>query len=269
MATRKRSIPDPAASALAAARALALAGQHERAIERLTEGLAQPPLDASQRVALLVARAQSLVAMAEVARAKADALEAQRIAAAAGSSLLRIRAQLGRAYVLLRTDRFAEAQALAADAVEAARRSRNRELLAWALLLQSQSQISVSSQDDETDLLADEAAALFESLGQTLGRAGPCAWSPPCAFAERSTTRTAPPGRRRSRWPAQRATVTAKAARSIRSSPAIPTSRCGCAASRLRCRRSSTREICRRRRLSTTTWRCYTGGWGSTTRRAG
>ena len=155
---------------LVGAEAHARGGQPERAIELLSRELAQPRLSAARRVALHVARARSFVVRAEIAHAEEEVGAAEKIAAAARSPLLRIRAQLGRAYVLHRTDRNTEAEALAADAVAAARKSRNRELLASALLLQAQTQAAPALQTDDTARLAEEAAALFESLGQPLGQ---------------------------------------------------------------------------------------------------
>src|SRR5258706_4057040 len=117
------------ATAVATVRSLALAGQHARAVELASRALDAPRLPAAERVELLAARSESLIALAESARADADASEARRIADASGSSALRTHALLCQAYVLWRLERNAEALPLAVEAVAAARRSRNRQLL--------------------------------------------------------------------------------------------------------------------------------------------
>ena len=159
--------------AVAAAGSLALAGQHDRAVDLLTEALAQPRVPAAQRVALLDARSRSLTALAESERAVVDVLEARKIANASGSSALSIRARISHVYVLWRSERYTEGLTLAAEAVAGARRSRNRRLLALALLHQAQIETSITGRFEETEQHAEAAAALFEALGDGLqqGRA--------------------------------------------------------------------------------------------------
>src|SRR5260221_13796319 len=105
MAARKQDPSAELPSVAAEARSLALAGQQQRAVDLLSAALARPRLSAAARVGLLEARSESLLTLAESARAEADALEARRLADASGSKALRIRARLCHVFVLWRLER--------------------------------------------------------------------------------------------------------------------------------------------------------------------
>ncbi len=151
--------------------ALARAGRHEPAVERATEALAASPVKETDRFDLLEARAESLLAMAEVVRADADVEAMQAIAARDGSPALRARALSCRALVQVRTGYAAEAVAAAEDALVSARRSRDPRLIARALLLKAWAQVArfdVVAADTAT-----QALERFEALGDSMqqGRA--------------------------------------------------------------------------------------------------
>ena len=264
IATTRTVATAAVAPEVAAIRSLAGAGQHVRAVDLAGAALDAPRLTPAQRMSLLEARSESLLSLAESARAEADASEAWKIAEASGSSSLRIRARLCQASVLSRLQRNGEALPLAVEAVAAARRSRNRPLLAMALLRQAGAEIAMNARSGEAEDHAAAAAALFEKLGNGLRQGRALRIVAAVRLNVAITDENLEIGRRRSRLRALRVTDKAKASHTTPSPAATVTSRSGYAASRRRCRRLWTAAICSARPTCTTTWPCSTAGLAST-----
>jgi signal transduction histidine kinase/CheY-like chemotaxis protein len=109
-------------------------GQHERAVALATDVLARPRLKPATRLALLEARAESLLALAETGRAQADADAMVALAEPSGSAALQARALACLALVQLRHGDAQPALQTAMQAEAAARRTRQKALIALARL---------------------------------------------------------------------------------------------------------------------------------------
>jgi len=151
------------ADTLAQIATVARSGQHERAVTLVSAALALPRLRGPTRVALLEARVESLLALAETARAQADAEAMRSLADAEGSAALRARALACLALVQSRHGDVQLALTAALQAEDAARRSRRKPLIALALLRRAQA--GASRFDPESQAPATAAAELFARLG--------------------------------------------------------------------------------------------------------
>ncbi len=152
--------PSPAS----AVQDLAGAGRHEQAVATASAALAAAGADPAERLALLEARVGSLLALLRLKDAEADAQAMRALARRTKSVAHEAQALACLAHVQTRQERSDLAVATAAAAVDAARRSRRRELIALALLRQATATF-VRAPADAT-AAAEEAAGLFAELGQ-------------------------------------------------------------------------------------------------------
>ena len=150
----------------------AWSGQHAQAVALADAALALPGLDLPPSLDLLDRRANSLMALNDMARSLADAQQMQQLAERHGSDGGRAQALCRLAAVQVRQGSLAAAAASAGGALAAARRANRRELEAMALLRLSEAEFRRF--DNHTALAhAQQAAALFEALGDKVwqGRA--------------------------------------------------------------------------------------------------
>jgi GAF domain-containing protein/DNA-binding response OmpR family regulator len=154
----------PPTARLTAVHDLALAGRHEQAVAAAATALAALPLASATRLALLEARLGSLLALLRLNDAEADAEAMRALAERSKSVAHEAQALACLAHVQARQERTDLAIATAAAAVDAARRSRRRSLIALALLSQATATF-VRAPADAT-AAAEEAARLFADLGQ-------------------------------------------------------------------------------------------------------
>ncbi|MEO6407813.1 MAG: GAF domain-containing protein, partial [Burkholderiaceae bacterium] len=155
-----------------AARDLARAGKHNDAVVLTTAALAASTLSAAARAALLEARVESLIAMAEIRRADDDVAELLALAERDGSAALRVRALACLSLVKFRAEYGEAAIEAAAAALEGARRTRSKPLIALSLLRLANAEY-FQWQRPEAAEHASRAAQIFELLGDRLqqGRA--------------------------------------------------------------------------------------------------
>ena len=166
--------PDPTATLAE----LAWTGQHAQAIDVASQALAAPRLSVVRSVALLDRRAESRLALGQLAAAEADA--AQMLALAAARPALQIVALNRQAAVLLRRGASQPALRVANQAVQLARHHAGRQLLAQSLLRLGEAQFRAIL-GTEAVASGEEAARLFTAAGDTVG-AGRAHWV--VAFAE-------------------------------------------------------------------------------------
>jgi GAF domain-containing protein/CheY-like chemotaxis protein len=154
--------------AAARARDLAWAGKHARAIEVATVALAATD-DAPLSADLLQARADSLIATGEIARAEQDARALQDLAERSGSAALASRAWITQSRVQLYSGQVPRALESAERALQAAARSRSRQLRAEARLNLANMQSRLKR--SEAALASARAAeAEFAALGDEVKR---------------------------------------------------------------------------------------------------
>ena len=168
---------------------LARAGRHAAAIDLATTALSQTGLSPAAQIDLLDLRAESRVAIGRFDAAHDDALVMQSLADAAGKPSLAARALCRMALVQTRQGAFKLAAETAQRALAAARRARDRGLVAMAQYRLAEA--SWRAGDEEAGLrAAQRASTLFERLGDTIWH-GRSLWSQACAFANlgRSTER--------------------------------------------------------------------------------
>jgi GAF domain-containing protein/CheY-like chemotaxis protein len=138
-AARKRSAGAPAGALAQAVRDLTWGGQHERAIAEASAALDAARLADLDRIALLDARAESLVAQGAFDRAREDATAMARIAARVGSARAKAaasaRAHGRHAVVEMRESNLLSAVREAKASHRAAQRAGEPALLAHALLV--------------------------------------------------------------------------------------------------------------------------------------
>ena len=148
----------------------ARAGQHDRAVACATGALASR-LSAAHQIDLLEARVESLLCLAQTRRAAEDVAAMQTIAEG-GSAALGARALASASLLQFRTAFYAEAVVSARNAAALARRSRQRPLVALALLRQSQAELGLLDRASAIEQ-AQASAALFAGCGDRLqqGRA--------------------------------------------------------------------------------------------------
>ena len=162
--------PSPAQATAEAVFRLAAAGQHGQAIElasaALTSGSQSP---VAQQLRLLALRTESLLALLELQSAEADAQAMLALADRSRVAAHRALALATLAHVQTRQERYALALATAGAALQAARRSRQSELLALALLHLASA--GLQRQPQQAAAQADEAARRFAALGD-LARQG-------------------------------------------------------------------------------------------------
>ena len=144
---------------------LARAGRHEQAVQAATAALAAPRLGPARKLPLLASRIDSLLALLKLNDAQADASAMLALANATQSVADEAHALACLAHVQTRQERTEVAQATAAAALAAARRSGRRELIALALLRQAAATFARNPADAVAP--ADEAAHHFAALGQT------------------------------------------------------------------------------------------------------
>lgn len=113
---------------------LAWAGQHGQAIELATAALATPGLSVGSRLDLLDLRAESRIAIGKLDLAAADAAAMARLAAAGKPHAFMAQALNRKALVQMRQGEMKPALETAVAATKAARRSRQKPLLAASLL---------------------------------------------------------------------------------------------------------------------------------------
>ncbi len=179
--TLRRRLIEPASTdgAVGATRDLAWVGQHEQAIERATAALASAANDPASQLTLLGLRAESLVARGDVDRALGDAHAMLAIAEQSGRANLQARAL----YCLSRVQAFSggiDAAVKTAElAAKAARRSRDRQLVALCLANLAATQMR-TRQSAAAVANATAAARDLEALGDDVQR-GRALWVVACA----------------------------------------------------------------------------------------
>jgi signal transduction histidine kinase/CheY-like chemotaxis protein/tetratricopeptide (TPR) repeat protein len=146
---------------------LAWAGRHEQAVAAATKALARKSLPADGRAALLDLRAESLVAMGDLSRARADAEAMKTLARAERDDKLLALALTRESMVLARRGDLRKAVAAAASALAGARKSGSSEFTAHALLRLAHAQALGRIDVTAAIANADRAAALFATLGNT------------------------------------------------------------------------------------------------------
>jgi GAF domain-containing protein/CheY-like chemotaxis protein/tetratricopeptide (TPR) repeat protein len=159
-------------AAIAHVAALAFAGKHGEAIAAATAALDSHELADAARLDLLDLRAESYIALGDIAAAGADAETMAGIATASRKPAAMAQALARRAYVEVRSGRAQAAVPLAEAALTAARRARNRAREAMALLRLGEAQFRIRD-SARAARACKEAAALFKALGDTVheGRA--------------------------------------------------------------------------------------------------
>lgn len=152
---------------------LAWTGHHEEAVAAATRGLQRRTLTAVDRTTLLDLRAESRLAMGELALAQADA-QAELVAArAAGEPALVVRALCRSAAILIRIGDMNAAFRTATAALEVARNAGHRHAEAHALLRVAHAETLGRLDVKGSPARAEAARAAFAEVGDTanLGRA--------------------------------------------------------------------------------------------------
>ncbi len=152
---------------------LAWAGQHEQAIAAASAALKLKSMSVDERMTLLDLRSESHLAVGELAQAAADATAMKALAKRDGGAELQTRALCRDALLHIRTGNARSAAGIAARALKAAERSRQPAQIALALSRLAHAQVNSRSDLAAAVRNATRAAALFETLGDTvqLGRA--------------------------------------------------------------------------------------------------
>jgi GAF domain-containing protein/DNA-binding response OmpR family regulator/tetratricopeptide (TPR) repeat protein len=160
--------PVAAAEAIAAARDLAWGGQHAQAVEIATSALAKHGDDADS-LALLELRVESLIAQAEIERARADVDAMLAIAERTGLPAFAAHALNCQALLHIRSAQLQPAVDCATRALAAAKRSRRKILVSLCLLRLAEAQMR--ARDSAPALRnAMAAASQFESQSDTVRR---------------------------------------------------------------------------------------------------
>ncbi len=143
--------------------AAAAAGRPAQAVEAATAALARPGLVAIDRLSLLEQRATCLAMLIQPDRAEADARSMLALAEGSRSSAHRARALAALSNVQVRAERWDAAAESAAAALEAARRSRQRSLVALALLRLAVAEAALARPAAAEHAMA--AATMFQAIG--------------------------------------------------------------------------------------------------------
>ena len=125
--------PVAAAEAIAAARDLAWGGQHAQAVEMATSALAKHG-DEADSLVLLELRVESLIAQAEIERARADVDAMLAIAERTGLPAFAAQALNCQTLLHIRSAQLQPAVDCATRALAAAKRSRRKTLVSLCLL---------------------------------------------------------------------------------------------------------------------------------------
>ena len=151
--------------------ALAFAGRHAQAIEKASEALAAR-LSSAERLDLLDLRAESALALGDIARAVADAQAMCDIAKRSRDATFLAQALNRRAFVEIRSGNSRTAIDTAQEARKAARSARRRDLEGISLLRLAEAQFRVRSNEPAVKA-ALAAAQLWKTLRQPMyeGRA--------------------------------------------------------------------------------------------------
>jgi GAF domain-containing protein/CheY-like chemotaxis protein len=165
---------------LVLARDLAWTGQHAQAVDVLSQAIECAQADDEMSLALLEARAESLVMLGEMNRALADADAMRTIGDLTGRADFAVRALISLARIHGPSGRIDVALKAAEEALRIARRSRRKPLLARALAAVAVAQVRPR---DSTAAVRNgtEAARLFAELGDPVAR-GRALWSVACAL---------------------------------------------------------------------------------------
>ena len=166
--------PTAAAEAIAAARDLAWAGQHDAAIACCTQALQTAAPSPAQRMALLDQRAESHLAASRLPAAAQDVQAMLALAATPGQPALQVQAMTRQAVVLMRQGLLKPALQVANTAARIAKAGRNPLLLAHSLMRLGEAQ-SRATLNTAAVASAKRAATLFEAAGDSVG-AGRAQW---------------------------------------------------------------------------------------------
>jgi GAF domain-containing protein len=161
----------PAALSVQAVAELAWSGQHEQALARAAEALAdtEPRLAPMERLTLHDLRVESLIALARLDDAAAEAAVLQSLVTATSAAAGQALAHDALARVQIRQGRLAEAFGDAGRAVAAARKAGEPALLARCLRGLGEVQFR-ARRDDSGSAAAQEALALAEAAGDVAGQ---------------------------------------------------------------------------------------------------
>jgi tetratricopeptide (TPR) repeat protein len=169
----------PASEAIANARDLARAGQHAQAVDIVSKALPHVKSDADASLALLEMRAESLTALGEVDRALTDAKAMLAIAEWSAQPNLQAQALNCLSRVQLSSGGIVAAVTTAGQALQAARRSRTKPLIATCLLNLACAQTRMRQSTSGVEN-ASIAARHFAALGDEMRR-GRALWVIACA----------------------------------------------------------------------------------------
>ena len=147
---------------------LAWAGQHEQAIAAASATLKRKSISIDARMTLLDLRSESYIAVGDLKLAADDAAAMNALAKREGDAELQTRALCRDAIVRIRTGDARPAVVAASTALKAAKRSRQPPLIALALARLSHAQVNSRSDLPAAMRNVARAAALFESLGDTV-----------------------------------------------------------------------------------------------------
>jgi tetratricopeptide (TPR) repeat protein len=172
---RASKVPTTAPSSAREVADLAWAGRHERAIEVAGNALAASDAPLATRVDLLDLRAESHLALGNIAFARADAAQMRELADAAKSAPLKARAGNRLALVQMRAGDTKTAVRTAAAALAAARRAKHAPLEAMSLFRLGEVQFRVGASEAAVRSLT-RAAAMFDALGDTVNQ-GRALWA--------------------------------------------------------------------------------------------
>ena len=152
---------------------LAWAGQHEQASAAASAALKRKMLAVDERMTLLDLRSESYIAVGDLKLAADDAAAMNALAKREGDAALQARALCRESVVRVRKGEARSAVVTGTAALKAAERSRQPALVALALLRLSHAQVVSRIDLPAAVRNAARAAALFESLGDTVqqGRA--------------------------------------------------------------------------------------------------
>ena len=211
------------AAALHAIADSAWAGQHAQAVALADEALALPGLSLALQLELLDRRAESRLALGDIAQALADA---QAMEQRADNPALQALALCRLAAVRLRQGQWAAAESAARQALAAARGARKRWLQAMAWFRLSEAQFR---QYDNTTALrsASSPSSCSRRSATASGRAARCG---PRPLRTTSSARRAIASAKAWpawRWPGKAATTKASAPRPTWSTASMPTWRSG------------------------------------------
>jgi signal transduction histidine kinase/CheY-like chemotaxis protein len=175
-----RSTRPATAAAATAVRDLAWAGHHEQAVDAAARALDMAGLDATTSVALLQARADSLIALGEIRRAEADVNAMLALAEREASPALLARTLLTLSRAQLFSGHLNDALGAAQRALQAAARSRSAALRAECRLnlasVQSRLLLNAEALDS-----ARSAEAELARLGEEVPR-GRALWVQACVY---------------------------------------------------------------------------------------